>query len=120
MNELVKVAMAYTTNKPNRNGTVLTNEALQRAFSDIQNEKIPIIDYTNDSRGKVVGVATPTSFVNDEGRCIINHDCFLFDNGAIPELDVHAMINKFHKGEDGVTVIDDFNIVSLSLVKDEI
>lgn len=120
MNELVKVTTAYTTNKPNINGTVLTNEALQRAFLDIQNEKIPIIDYTNDSRGKVVGAAIPTSLVNDEDRCIINHDCFLFDNDVIPELDIHVMINKFHKSEDGVTIIDDFNIVSLSVVEDEI
>jgi hypothetical protein len=106
--------------KPNKNGIVFTHEALRNAFSEAQTKQVPIVDYTHDSQGKIIGIATPSAFCETYDDCSISNDCLFFDDTYIKEFDMEYMINKCHKNQDGVTVIDDFRVMGMSVVEDEI
>lgn len=118
MERLINITINYPINTPNRNGTVFTHDAVRKAFSDMQTKRQPMIDYTQDDRGKVVGITTSVSCYWTEDNCMINNKCFLFDRDIVQKFDTEIMVNKSHKDQDGTTVIDDFRIMSVSVVED--
>ena len=118
MERPINITISYPINTPNKNGTVLTHDAVRKAFSDMQAKQLSMIDYTQDDKGKVVGIATPMSCYWTEDNCMINNKCFMLDNETIQRFDTEIMVNKFRKDQDGITVIDDFSIISVSVVED--
>ena len=116
----VTLTLCYPMDKPTKNGTIFTREALRNAFHEAQTKRWPIVDYTYDSRGKVIGVATPSAFCETYDDCSISNDCFFFDNSYIKNFDMEYMINKSHKDQDDVTVIDDFRVMGMSVVEGKI
>ncbi len=115
----VTLTLHYPTGAPTKNGTIYTHDAILNAFCEANTKQIPIIDYAHNERGKVVGIATPSAYYTEYNGCSINNDCFFFDDTYIKEFDMECVINKFHKDQDGVTVIDDFRITGMSITEDE-
>lgn len=116
----VTLKLCYPMDKPNKNGTVFTREALRNAFSEAQTKRLPLVDYTQDNKGKIIGVATTLAFYETYDDCSISNDCFFFDDTYVQEYDIEYMINKSHKDQDGIMVIDDFIIMGMSIVEDKI
>ena len=116
MGKHVALTLHYPVGTPNKNGTIFTHDALQDAFEKVKNKQLPIVDYTQDDRGKVIGISTPSAYYKTCDNDSINYDCVFFDNSSIKNFDMEYMINKFHKEQSGVTVVDDFRIIGMSVV----
>ena len=116
----VTLTLCYPMDKPNENGTIFTHEALRNAFREAQTKQLPIVDYTQDDRGKIVGVATLSAFYETYDDCSISNNCFFFNDTYVKDYNMECMINKSHKDQDDITVIDDFKIMGMSIVEDEI
>ena len=113
----VTLTLCYPIGTPNKNGTIFTHDAIKNAFEKAKTKRVPIVDYTD--KGKIIGAATPSAYYDTDNRCSINYDCHFFNN-HIKEFDMEYMINKFHKDQDGITAIDDFRIMGMSIMEDEI
>ena len=115
----VTLTLHYPINTPNKNGTTFTYDAVKNAFEQMKTKQVPIVDYTHNTLGKIIGVAIPSVYYETEDGCSISDDCYFFDRNNIKEFNMEYMINKFHKDQDGVTVIDDFKIMSMNVEVEE-
>ncbi len=80
----VKVTIPFTFNKPNANGTVFTEESVERAVSGLQ-QNIPII-FGDGMNAKAVGYTTGTSRIvtwdSENQVCKVTVDGVLMNSGA--------------------------------------
>ncbi len=118
MTQNINLTIKFPLNLPNKNGTVFTQDAVHNAFAEVKAIPMPIIDYTQDKMGNVVGAATPSAYCETYNSCSISNDCFFFNDTCLKEFDMEYMINKSHKNQDGTIIIDDFRIMSMSIVED--
>ena len=108
-NELtkVKLTMHMSFDKPNRNGSVFTKEAVENAFFNLR-KNLPIIYSEDGTNGKVVGVTTGDSHIvtwdNENKVYNMTVDGVLFDCNPL------IVVNEIEDGN-----ISDFRIVSIGL-----
>lgn len=80
----VKIILPFTFNKPNANGTVFTEEAVERAISGLQ-QNIPITA-GNGMNAKAIGYTTGTSHIvtwdSENQVCKVTIDGVLMNSGA--------------------------------------
>lgn len=105
----VKLTMCIPFDKPNKNGTVFTREAVENAVNNIP-VNMPIIYRDNESEynNKVVGATTGDSHIviwdSESQVCKMTVDGVVFHSGA------EIIINEIKDDE-----ISDFRITSIGL-----
>ena len=108
-NSKIKITIPIPVGKPDANGVVYTEEAVERALNNLQTN-LPIVYKENtDTDEKVIGATTGTSHIvnwdYDNQVCNVTIDGMLFYSGA--EIIVNDMT---HEGW-----ITDFRIASIGL-----
>ncbi len=116
--ELTKITLTFPMrcDRPNRNGTVFTEEAIKHAFAS-SNPHMPIImqgdtirdeefAYFND---RVIGLTDPTYYFDYDDE---NKVCEVTLTGHIFNMTPDIVINEMHDGK-----ITDFEIRSVSILK---
>lgn len=116
--ELTKITLTFPIrcDRPNRNGTVFTEEAIEHAFAS-SNPHMPIIiqgdairdeefAYQNDH---VIGYTDPTYYFDYDDK---NKVCEVTLTGHIFDVVPDIVINEMHDGK-----ITDFKIRSVSILK---
>lgn len=119
MSDLINATISFPINTPSRNGTIFTEGAVQKAFSDVQNKLLPIVDYTQKNMGKAIGVARPVSCIWSHDKYMMSNDCFMFEDKEMHKFDVEGVVNKSYKNEDGIMVIEDFRIMGVSIMEEK-
>lgn len=80
----VKITIPFAFNKPNANGTVFTEEAVERAVSDLR-RNIPII-FGDGMDAKAIGYTTGISHIvtwdSENQICNVTVDGILMNGGA--------------------------------------
>ena len=103
----VKLTMHMSFDKPNRNGSVFTKEAVENAFFNLH-KNLPIIYSEDGTNGKVVGATTGDSHIvtwdNENKVYKMTVDGVLFDCNPL------IVVNEIDDGN-----ISDFRIVSIGL-----
>ena len=116
--ELTKITLTFPMryDRPNRNGTVFTKEAIENAFGSCP-ISIPILMNTDENsiftyrNEHCIGMTTPTYYIDydeDNKVCEVTIEGRLFNVG--PEI----RINEIQDGK-----ITDFDIMSIGIVKKE-
>ena len=105
----VKLTIHIPFDKPNKNGTVFTKEAIENAINNAP-INIPIVHRDNKSEfnNKVIGTTTDNLYIaawDSE-----NQLCKMIANGIVFHSNADIIINKI---EDGV--ISDFRITDIGL-----
>lgn len=109
-NVKVKIIMNIPYDKPNKNGTIFTEKAVENAVNNIP-INMPIIcrDNTSNFNDKVIGHTTGSSHI------VIwdfqNQICYITVDGVIHCGDIRAIINKIEDNE-----ISDFKIVGIDII----
>lgn len=116
-NELTKITLTFPMrcDRPNRNGTVFTEEAIKHAFA-ISNPHMPIVVQGGINReeltcfnDRVIGCTDPTYYFDYDDE---NKVCKVTLTGHIFNMTPDIVINKMHDGK-----ITDFEIRSVSILK---
>jgi hypothetical protein len=116
--ELTKITLTFPIrcDRPNRNGTVFTEEAIRNAFAS-SNPHMPIIVQGGTNRDaelpcfndRVIGYTDPTYYFDYDDE---NKVCNATLTGRLFNMAPDIVINKMHDGK-----ITDFEIRSVSIVK---
>jgi hypothetical protein len=107
-NTKVKITIPIPVGKPDCNGVVYTEEAVENALNNLQTN-LPII-YKEDAEGyaTVIGATTGTSHIvtwdSENQVCKLTVDGVIFHSG------VYIMVNEIEDGK-----ITDFSIASIGL-----
>ena len=103
----VKLTMNISFDKPNRNGSVFTKEAVEDALCNLH-RNLPIIYSDDGANGKVVGATIGESHIvtldSDNQVCKMTVDGVLFDCNPL------IVVKEIEDGK-----ISDFQIVSIGL-----
>lgn len=109
-NSKVKITFPIPVDRPNRNGTIFTKQAVENAVNNLH-RNLPII-YDGETESGVIGVTTGTSHIatwDDDNRvCKVTVEGVVYNGG--PELAVH-------KTKDGK--VSSFEIVGFWVDKGE-
>lgn len=80
----VKITIPFTFNKPNANGVIFTEEAVERAVSNLH-KNIPIV-FGDGVNAKAIGFTTGTSHIvtwdSENQVCKVTVDGVLMNSGA--------------------------------------
>ena len=102
-----KLTIPIPINKPDCNGVIYTEEAVENALSDLQ-KNLPILYKDNDCDAKVIGATTGDSHIvtcdSENQICKLTVDGVMFYSGA------DIIVNEIEDGK-----ISDFRIASIGL-----
>lgn len=108
----VKLDISCPTDRPNKNGTIYTTEALLNACTKEKLDKLPLI-FRDQGSEKVIGTV-----LSDNLKVIRDNDNRVYHiciDGLIRYGGIEGYVNRMHKNENGETVIDDFTIASFGI-----
>lgn len=103
----VKLTIPLSFDKPNKNGSVFTEEAVENAISHLR-KNIPIICQDDESYEKVVGTTTGDSHIVTWD--FENQVCKMTVDGVLFDCNPRIVVNEIEDGE-----ISDFRITSIGL-----
>lgn len=106
-NTKIKLTIPIPIDKPDCNGVVYTEKAIENAINSLRTN-LPIVYKDNEADEKVVGITTGTSHIvtwDSENRvCKVTIDGIVFYSGA------EIIVNEMEDGK-----ITDFSIASIGL-----
>jgi hypothetical protein len=106
-NTKVKFTIPIPVDKPDCNGVIYTEEAVENALNNLQTN-LPIVYKDNECDAKVIGATTGSShivtFDSDNQVCKLTVDGIVFYSGA------DIIVNEIEDGK-----ITDFRIASIGL-----
>lgn len=108
----VKLSISVSTDRPNKNGTIYTTEAVLNACTKEKLDKLPLI-FRDQDKEKVIGIVLSDNL--KIRRDIENRVYHIDIDGLIRYGGIEGYVNKMHKNENGETVIDDFTIASFGI-----
>lgn len=101
----IKLTIPIPINKPDCNGAIYTEEAVENALSDLQ-KNLPILYKDNDCDTKVIGVTTGDHHIvtwdYENQVCKLTVDGVIFYSGA------DIIVNEIEDGK-----VSDFRIASI-------
>ena len=112
--ELVKVTLTFPMryDRPNRNGTVFTKEAIENAFGS-SDPQMPIVEQIGNSvrerYDRCIGITIPTYYLEYDEK---NGVCEVTMTGHLFEACLNIKVNEMQNDK-----ITDFDIVSVSILK---
>ena len=107
----VKITIPIPFDRPDLNGVSYSKEAIERMTQQMHINN-PIVFRTNEEDNpKVIGHTTGN--FQEEDFDYENGVCKFTINGIIYYGGMDIVVNKFHKDENGVAVIDDFRITGI-------
>lgn len=108
-NTKVKFTISIPIDKPNRNGTIYTEEAVMKALNNLQTN-LPIIYEDIETEERVIGMTTGTSHIvnldNDNQVYKVTLEGVVYHGG------IETVVNKIKDGK-----ITDFRISGFGLTK---
>ena len=108
----IKLDISVPTDRPNKNSTIYSTDAVLKACTKEKLDKLPLI-FRDQNREEVIGIV-----LSDDLKVIRDNDNRVYHiciDGLIHYGGTECYVNKIHKNENGETVIDDFVIASFGI-----
>lgn len=110
-NSKVKITIPIPFDRPDKNGTMFTEDAVSNAISTLKTH-LPVIDRRNDNRLNDVVIGSTTGMAHIVTWDFENQVCYMTVNGELFGCGVDIIVNDIEGNK-----VKDFDIVSIGLSK---